>query len=52
MHTADRKQSANNLFWCFVDSDAECSDKKPSRHKEGWFWSMEACKAKELLVFG
>merc|ERR1712002_532444 len=44
MHTADRKQSANNLFWCFVDSDAECSDKKSSRHKEGWFWSMEACK--------
>jgi len=50
MHTADRKQSANNLFWCFVDSDAECSDKKPSRHKEGWFWSMEACKAKEDLM--
>jgi len=50
MHTAKRKQTANNLFWCFVDSDAECSDKKPSKYQEGWFWSMEACKAKEDLM--
>merc|ERR1719378_856355 len=31
------------MYWCYVDSDSPCSDKKESARKAGLYWSYKAC---------
>jgi len=36
----------NEKYWCYVDADSECSDKKKSAREEGLYWSFEACSGR------
>ena len=39
----DPRRTAHAKYWCFVDQDSECADKKESTISEGKFYSFQAC---------
>ena len=44
----DSKRKGHAKYWCFVDSDSQCSDKQESTLQEGRFFSFFACASKFL----
>ena len=39
----DPVRTGHAKYWCFVDPDSHCSDKKQSSLVEGQFYSFQAC---------
>ena len=42
----DPVRTGHAKYWCFVDPDSHCSDKKQSSLVEGQFYSFQACASK------
>ena len=42
----DPVRTGHAKYWCFVDPDSQCSDKKQSSIAEGHFYSFQACASK------